>query len=122
MRRTRTVAPSGITGELAKYREGISEEELQFIKNSMIRSNARRFETNDAMAAMLTYIGKYGFSDDWVRKEEDVIRNMTVEDHKAITDKYFDPGRMYYVVVGDAATQMKQLEKVGFGKPVLLER
>ena len=111
-----------ITGELAKYREGISEEELQFIKNSMIRSNARRFETNDAMAAMLTYIGKYGFSDDWVRKEEDVIRNMTVEDHKAITDKYFDPGRMYYVVVGDAATQMKQLEKVGFGKPVLLER
>jgi hypothetical protein len=29
---------------------------------------------------------------------------------------------MYYVVVGDAATQMKQLEKVGFGKPVLLER
>lgn len=111
-----------ITGELGKYREGITEEELQFIKNSMIRSNALRFETNEALADMLSYIGKYGFSDDWVRKEEDVIRNMTVEDHKAITQKYFDPGRMYYVVVGDAATQMKQLEKVGFGKPVLLER
>ena len=111
-----------ITGELQKYREGIAEEELQFIKNSMIRSNALRFETNEALADMLSYIGKYGFSDDWVRKEEDVIRTMTVEDHKAITQKYFDPGRMYYVVVGDAATQMKQLEKVGFGKPVLLAR
>ncbi len=111
-----------ITGELQKYREGIAEEELQFIKNSMIRSNALRFETNEALADMLSYIGKYGFSDDWVRKEEDVIRNMTVEDHKDITQKYFDPGRMYYVVVGDAATQMKQLEKVGFGKPVLLAR
>lgn len=111
-----------ITGELQKYREGIAEEELQFIKNSMIRSNALRFETNEALADMLSYIGKYGFSDDWVRKEEDVIRNMTIEDHKAITQKYFDPGRMYYVVVGDAATQMKQLEKVGFGKPVLLAR
>jgi len=111
-----------ITGELGKYREGIPEEELQFIKNSMIRSNALRFETNDALADMLTYIGKYGFSDDWVKKEEDVIRNMTVEDHKAITQKYFDPDRMYYVVVGDAATQMKQLEKVGFGTPVLLAR
>mgnify|MGYP001205441275 CR=1 FL=1 len=111
-----------IKGELGKYREGISGEELQFIKNSMIRSNALRFETNEAMADMLSYIGKYGFSDDWVKKEEDVIRNMTVEDHKAITQKYFDPDRMYYVVVGDAATQMKQLEKVGFGTPVLLAR
>ena len=98
-----------ITGELRKYREGISEDELQFIKNCMIRSNALRFETNEALVSMLSYIGKYGFSDDWVRQEEDVIRNMTVEDHKAITEKYFDPDRMYYVVVGDAATQMKQL-------------
>jgi len=111
-----------ITGELGKYREGITSEELQFIKNSMIRSNALRFETNEALADMLSYIGKYGFSDDWVRKEEEVIRNMTVEDHKSITQKYFDPGRMYYVVVGDAATQMKQLEKVGFGKPILVAR
>lgn len=111
-----------ITGELGKYREGITSEELQFIKNSMIRSNALRFETNEALADMLSYIGKYGFSDDWVRKEEEVIRNMTVEDHKAITQKYFDPGRMYYVVVGDAATQMNQLEKVGFGKPILVAR
>lgn len=111
-----------ITGELRKYREGISEDELQFIKNCMIRSNALRFETNEALVSMLSYIGKYGFSDDWVRKEEDVIRNMTVEDHKAITEKYFDPGRMYYVVVGDAATQMKQLERAGFGKPVPVAR
>jgi zinc protease len=111
-----------ITGEMRKYREGISEEELQFIRNSMIRSNALRFETNDAMADMLLYIGKYGFSDDWVKKEEEVIRNMTVDDHKAITQKYFDPDRMYYVIVGDAATQMKQLGKVGFGKPALVER
>jgi zinc protease len=111
-----------ITGELRKYREGISEEELQFIRNSMIRSNALRFETNDAMTEMLFSIGKYGFSDDWVKKEEDVIRNMTVEEHKAITQKYFDPDRMYWVVVGDGATQMKQLEKVGFGKPVPVTR
>ncbi len=27
---------------------------------------------------------------------------------------------MYYVVVGDAATQLAGLEKVGLGKPVLL--
>ena len=47
---------------------------------------------------------------------------MTLEEHKAITQKYIVPDRMYYVVVGDAATQMKPLEKIGFGKPVLLKK
>jgi hypothetical protein len=28
---------------------------------------------------------------------------------------------MYYVVAGDAKTQIKDLEKVGFGKPVLVK-
>lgn len=111
-----------IKGEMEKYRNGISEDDLQFIKNCMIRSNALRFETNDALANMLYYVGKYGFSDDYVKKEEDVIRNMTVAEHKAIAEKYINPERMIYVVVGDAATQMKQLEKVGLGKPVLIVR
>jgi hypothetical protein len=28
---------------------------------------------------------------------------------------------MYYVIVGDASTQLKQLEKIGFGKPILVK-
>jgi len=36
-----------------------------------------------------------------------VIKNMTIEEHKVITDKYIVPDKMYYVVVGDASTQMK---------------
>jgi zinc protease len=111
-----------ITGEMRKYRAGIPEDELTFIKNCMIRSNALRFETNESLVSMLSYIDKYGFSDDWVKKEEDVIRNMTIEQHKAITEKYFDPDRMIYVVVGDAASQLKPLGKLGFGSPVLIAR
>jgi zinc protease len=49
------------------------------------------------------------------------MKNMTIEEHIAITEKYIVPERMYYVVVGDAPTQMKQLEKSGFGKPVHLK-
>jgi zinc protease len=105
--------------EMEKYRLGINEDDLQFIKNCMIRSNALRFETNDALAGMLSTMSKYNFPDDYIKKEEDVIKNMTVEEHKAITDKYIVPDKMYYVVVGDAATQIKPLEKIGFGKPVL---
>jgi zinc protease len=108
--------------EMEKYRNGVSAEDLQFIKNCMILSNALRFETNGSLVGMLSTMSKYGFPDDYVKKEENVIRGMTLEEHKAITDKYIVPDKMYYVVVGDAATQLKPLEKIGFGKPILVNR
>jgi zinc protease len=106
--------------EMEKYREGITENDLQFIKNSMIRSNALRFETNGSLVSMLSSIAKYNLPEDYIKKEEDVMKNMTVEEHKRITDKYIIPDKMYYVIVGDSATQMKQLEKAGMGKPLLI--
>lgn len=108
--------------EMEKYRNGVSEEDLQFIKNCMIRSNALNFETNNDLVSMLSTMTKYGFPEDYIKQEEEIIRNMTIEEHKAITQKYIVPDKMYYVVVGDAATQLKSLEKIGFGKPVLLNK
>lgn len=107
--------------EMEKYRNGISENDLQFTKNCMILSNALRFETNGSLVGMLTTMSKYGLPDDYIKKEENMITSITPEEHKAITDKYIVPDKMYYVIVGDATTQMKPLEKIGFGKPVLVK-
>jgi zinc protease len=110
-----------IKDEMQKYRNGINENDLQFIKNCMILSNALRFETNSALVDMLSTMSKYNLPDDYIKEEENIIKNMTIEDHKAITDKYIIPDKMYYVIVGDAATQLKPLEKIGFGKPILVK-
>ncbi len=107
--------------EMEKYRNGVSQEDLQFIKNCMLRSNALRFETNGSLAGMLFTMSKYGFPEDYIKKEGEIIKNITIEEHKDITNKYIVPDKMYYVVVGDAATQMNKLEKIGFGKPILVK-
>jgi zinc protease len=107
--------------EMEKYKNGISENDLQFIKDCMIRSNALRFETNGSLTGMLETISKYNLPDDYIKKDEEIIKNMTVEEHKSVAQKYIIPDKMYYVIVGDASTQMKQLEKVGFGKPLLVK-
>ena len=70
---------------------------------------------------MLSTMSKYGLPGDYIREEENVIKNMTIQEHKAITDKYIVPDKMYYVIVGDATTQFKPLEKIGFGKPILVK-
>jgi zinc protease len=108
--------------EMEKYRKGVSENDLQFIKNCMIRSNALRFETNGSLVGMLSTMSKYGLPDDYIKKDEDIMKNITLEEEKAIAEKYIVPDKMYYVVVGDAKTQMKPLEKIGFGKPLLVKQ
>ena len=110
-----------IKDEMEKYRNGVDEKDLQFIKNCMILSNALRFETNGSLVGMLSTMSKYGLPDDYIREEENVIKNMTIQEHKAITDKYIVPDKMYYVIVGDATTQLKPLEKIGFGKPIMVK-
>ncbi|HEY5470472.1 MAG TPA: hypothetical protein VIK07_08115, partial [Bacteroidales bacterium] len=83
--------------------------------------NALRFETNRSLVGMLATMSKYGFPDNYIKKEEEVLKNITLDEHKTITDKYIVPDKMYYVIVGDATTQIKQLEKIGFGKPILIK-
>ena len=108
--------------EMNKYRLGIPQKEVDFIKNCIIRSNALRFETNEALNTMISTMSKYGLSKDYIKDEEAIIKGMTPEEHKVITEKYIDPSRMVWLVVGDAASQMQSLEKLGLGKPQLIKR
>jgi zinc protease len=106
---------------MEKYREGISQEDLDFTKNALIKSNNRRFETIGSLLSMLSSISKYNLPVDYVLNEEDVVRNLTPERHKQLAQQYIHPGQMIYVVAGDAATQLKPLAKIGYGQPVLLK-
>ncbi len=107
--------------EMNKYREGIPEEDLAFTKDAMLKSNALNYETLYALQGMLDEIISFDLPKDYVKKEEDVLRNMTLEQHKALAQKYINPDKMIYVVVGDAATQLKPLSEIGLGEPVLVE-
>jgi zinc protease len=46
---------------------------------------------------------------------------LTVKEQLEKINKYIDPSKMYFVVVGDAKTQLNELEKVGLGKPILIK-
>ncbi|MFO7617196.1 MAG: pitrilysin family protein [Bacteroidales bacterium] len=102
------------------YREGISEENLNNTKNYLANSYTQNFETLRALTGMLGEISLYGLPVNYVMAEQEMIRNLTVERHRELARKYIDPGRMYYVVVGDAATQAAQLKALGFGDPEIL--
>jgi zinc protease len=107
--------------EIARYREGISQEDLDFTKNAMILSNALRFETAGALLGMLNTIATYERPFDYVLEEEQTTRDMTLDRHRELAQEYLDPSHMIYLVVGDAATQMAPLRALGLGGPVQLD-
>ena len=106
---------------MEQHRNGISEDELQFTKNALIKSNALEFETLGALLGMLQNINMYNLPFDYVKNEEEIVRNFTLDKIKALAEEYIVPGKMYYVIAGDAATQLEPLKSIGFGNPVLIQ-
>ena len=50
--------------EIADYKNGVSQEDLDFTKNAMIKSNARRFETQFSLLGMLQEMSTYNLPAD----------------------------------------------------------
>lgn len=111
-----------IKDELEKYRQGISEADLEFTKNALILANARRFETLGALLGMLGTIAKYDVPHDYVKQRERIVRTMTLDRHRELAQKYIVPDRMIYLVVGDAKTQAPRLKELGLGEPIMLDK
>ena len=105
---------------LENYGKNYNENDLEVTKSYMIKSGARAFETLGSKLNMLTNISRYNYANDYTKKREEIVRSITVEEIKTLADKYLNPNKMIYLVVGDAETQMDKLEGLGFGKPILL--
>jgi zinc protease len=102
------------------YGKTFTADDLATTKSFLIKSNARAFETSGAKLNMLSNISTYGWRPDYVRQREQIVKAMTVDRIRELSAKYLNSGRMYWLVVGDAATQMPRLKDLGFGDPIKL--
>ena len=106
---------------LEDYAPGFDEADLEATTSFLLKSNARRFETLGAKINMLQSISSYDLPPDYVVQREGIVRDMTVERIGELAGRYVDAGRMIYLVVGDARTQLDRLTQVGFGRPILID-
>jgi zinc protease len=104
---------------LTGYRDDYSEEYLETSRTSLLRALNGSFETPGAQMNMLYAIDADRAPMDYVARKEATLKAMTLaqaREHIA-RDIVFD--RMVIVVVGDAASQLANVERAGLG-PVLL--
>ncbi len=99
-----------------------TESDLATTKSSLIKSNARAFETAGAKLNMLQNISKYGWKPNYAKEREKIVESMTVEGVKALAQKYLAADKMIWLIVGDAKTQLPRLKELNFGEPVLINK
>ncbi len=107
---------------LQEYAPTFSEADLGTTKDFLVKSNARAFETFGAKLGMLENVSKYGWSANYVKEREHIVKAMTLPKIQALSSKYIDSGKMVWLVVGDAKTQLPRMKELGFGEPVLIEK
>lgn len=107
---------------LEEYPETFSEKDLETTKSFLIKSNARAFETAGAKLRMLSNISDFGMKADYVRDRERIVNNITKDQIKELANKYIDPNKMIWLVVGDAETQLDRMKELGYGEPILLNK
>jgi zinc protease len=105
--------------ELKNIKEGITKEELEFAKSSIIRRFPSNFETYSQVANNLT--GKVIFSlpDDYFNTYIDNIRKVTEEDVNSSAAKEILSEELLIAVVGDKNKLIEQFKQ--FPNSVLIE-
>lgn len=105
---------------LSSYGPDFTEEDLQVMKDALLRGQALKTETLSDKLSMVNQIAAYGYPADYKAMNAEAIAAMTLEDFKALAAAHLRPDAMRYLIVGDAASQAKRLSELGYGDPVLL--
>jgi zinc protease len=109
--------------EIKMYREsGITEDELQFLKNSIGQRDAREYETPRQKARFLGRIIHYDLDKDYVKEQTKIINSITKPEIDEYAKKYLKDDQMYIVVVGDEASNRVGLERLGYEIVLVDER
>jgi len=116
-----------IMKELKNYEQnGITEEELAFMKSAIGQRDALRYETGFQKAGFIGNILDNNLPADYVDQQNKIVANITKAEIDALARKWVTDGKMNVLVVGDKAKILPGLQKLGYeiveldadGKPV----
>ncbi|HUR97556.1 MAG TPA: pitrilysin family protein [Pyrinomonadaceae bacterium] len=104
----------------------VTEKELDYNKQSLIRRYPAGFETVGAISSQLSNLVVYGLPDSYFNDYITKVNSVTLDDVNRVAKQYLDPSKMAIVIVGDRKTIEPGLKDLGYpiifldadGKPV----
>ena len=106
----------GIRGEIP-----VTQKELDYQKQGLVRGFPRGFETPGQIANRLAAVVLYDLPDDYFNSYLARIQAVTVADVQRVAAKYLDPQHMAILVVGDRKTVEPGLRSLDLGAVTVLD-
>jgi zinc protease len=108
-------AVSEFMKEITNYKkDGITDEELTFMRNSIGQRDARSYETPRQKAGFLSRIVHYDLDESYVDEQAKIIKSISKEEINALADRTLQVDNMNIVVVGDKASNIEALNELGY--------
>jgi len=108
-------ALSEVMKELKNYAaNGITEEEVTFMKNSLGQRDALSYETPFQKAGFIGQILEYNLPADYVDQQNKILANMTKAEIDALAKKWINTSKMNILLVGDKAKTEEGVKKLGY--------
>ncbi|MEM7729343.1 MAG: pitrilysin family protein [Pseudomonadota bacterium] len=99
---------------IAAHGRDMSEDELEELKDALMRGQALEMETLSDKLRLVQTISRDGRPADFKAADMARIQSMTAEDARALSEAHFRPDAMRIVIVGDAASQRARLDDLGY--------
>ena len=102
---------------LKNYSNDFTEADVVLTKNKLLKADTRAFESLGAKLGMVRNMSKYDKPANYAEIDQTELVSMTLANYKNVISTYLQEEEMIYVVVGDKATQLDEVKKLG--KPVI---
>ena len=105
---------------MKNYGKDFSDADLNDTQSFLIKSNARAFETHQAKLAMLQNINENNLPRNFLDEQLEEVKTISKQELAKLAIQYANPDKMIYLIVGDAKTQLKEVEKLDLGEISIL--
>jgi zinc protease len=103
-----------LLAEIEKVRTTpISEQELNYAKDSILNSFVFNFEDPNQTLSRLMRYEYFGYPEDFIFQYQKAVKATTIEDVRRVAQKYLQPDRLVTLVVGNSQAIQPALSSLG---------
>jgi zinc protease len=95
-------------------KNGPTDEEVKFMQTAVAQSDALNYETAFQKANFIRRILEYNLPADFTQQQSKILKGMTGEQMRQIASKYLQPDKINILLVGDKATILEGVKKLGY--------
>lgn len=108
-------ALSEVIKELKNYSiNGITDNELMFVKSAIGQRDALRYETGLQKAGFIGNILRYNLPANYTQQQANVLKAIMKKDIDALAKQWINPDKLNMLLVGDKAKILPGLQKMGY--------